>query len=343
MPARLAVLEAEHPTHEIVLDAYGFTRNLADEIEEAGVPLRRLETSDVTAACATLISLVGEDQLRHLGDPDLLRALDGAATRSYRDAWLWARRTSIADVTPLVAATNAAARRRRFPEDFETPSGEPEALHRTGPRPVADPGPAPPLSGRGAGSLVAAFCFTGGRSGLGRSRTCGVRYRPLNDPQRQAFPEPIETGICLFPASPSQRPVNADASSAAGCTPRRADRPSVCALELTRLDPGFSFDRRKYDTDRVGLVGQTLSQNAHDLRRNVFGRDGKTERWSTQLDWIVRARTSYHDSPRPLLLHKTAKAVNRTLQSFHPTVIGRKSQTPITQQSQLPGTRPHSM
>jgi hypothetical protein len=72
VPARLAVLEAEHPTHEIVLDAYGFTRNLADEIEEAGVPLRRLETSDVTAACATLISLVGEDQLRHLGDPDLL-------------------------------------------------------------------------------------------------------------------------------------------------------------------------------------------------------------------------------------------------------------------------------
>lgn len=108
-----------------------------------GVPLRRLETSDVTAACATLISLVGEDQLRHLGDPDLLRALDGAATRSYRDAWLWARRTSIADVTPLVAATNAAARRRRFPRglrDHQLVSRKhctvrPEAGRRPGPAP----------------------------------------------------------------------------------------------------------------------------------------------------------------------------------------------------------------
>jgi hypothetical protein len=70
-------LEARHETHEIVLDAYGFARNPADEIEEAGVPLRRLETSEATAACATLISLIGEDQLRHLDDPDLVRALEG--------------------------------------------------------------------------------------------------------------------------------------------------------------------------------------------------------------------------------------------------------------------------
>jgi hypothetical protein len=117
VPARLAVLEAQHETHEVVMDAYGFARNLADEIEEAGVPLRRLETSDATAACATLISLIGEDQLRHLGDPDLLRALEGASTRSYGDAWLWARRTSSADVTALVAATNALHAAAASPED----------------------------------------------------------------------------------------------------------------------------------------------------------------------------------------------------------------------------------
>jgi hypothetical protein len=119
VPARLAVLEAQHEVFEIVLDTYGFARNLADDIQEAGVPLRRFETSDATAACATLISLIGEDQLRHLGDPDLLRALEGAATRTYGDAWLWARRTSTADVTPLVAATNALHAAVGSPEDSE--------------------------------------------------------------------------------------------------------------------------------------------------------------------------------------------------------------------------------
>jgi len=67
-----------------------------------------------------LISLIGEDQLRHLGDPDILLALDGAATRSYGDAWLWARRTSTADVTPLVAATNALHAAVASPEDTES-------------------------------------------------------------------------------------------------------------------------------------------------------------------------------------------------------------------------------
>ena len=37
--------------------------------------------------------------------PERLRALDGAAIRFLPDAWLWARTTSTADVTPLVHDT----------------------------------------------------------------------------------------------------------------------------------------------------------------------------------------------------------------------------------------------
>jgi hypothetical protein len=45
------------------------------------------------------------------------RALEGAATRTYGDARLRARRTSTADVTPLVAATNALHAAGGSPED----------------------------------------------------------------------------------------------------------------------------------------------------------------------------------------------------------------------------------
>jgi hypothetical protein len=121
VPARLAQLDARHEPWEICIDPYGFAAPLADQIEAAGVRLRRLKAGDVTAACGTLLGLVTEAQLRHLGDPDLLKALQTASTRPLGDSWCWARRSSAADITTLVASTIAVWSAQGSPQDDEGP------------------------------------------------------------------------------------------------------------------------------------------------------------------------------------------------------------------------------
>ncbi len=58
--------------------------------------------------CGQFFDLVAEKQLRHLGQPELVAALSGAAKRDLGDgAWAWGRRVSSANIAPLVAATLA--------------------------------------------------------------------------------------------------------------------------------------------------------------------------------------------------------------------------------------------
>jgi phage terminase large subunit-like protein len=66
-----------------------------------------LDTGDVPAACEFWLKLVQESRLRHRGERELTIALDGAGQRKLGDGWAWSRRNSGADITPLVALTNA--------------------------------------------------------------------------------------------------------------------------------------------------------------------------------------------------------------------------------------------
>jgi hypothetical protein len=45
--------------------------------------------------------------LRHLGQPELTSAITGACSRTVGDAWLWDRKSSDVDISPLVAGTIA--------------------------------------------------------------------------------------------------------------------------------------------------------------------------------------------------------------------------------------------
>ncbi len=82
--------------------------SLMVDLEAAGVPVLEVSTADHAAACGRFFDRIHDQTLRHLGQLWLDDAVHGAARRPYGDAWLWARRQSAVDISPLVAATLAA-------------------------------------------------------------------------------------------------------------------------------------------------------------------------------------------------------------------------------------------
>lgn len=103
----------------IVVDARGPASSLLIQLEEEEItpPLdpdhpRRgdlfiMNTHDMESACGQFVDAVRHSSFRHLGDEVLRISVSGAATRDITDAWVWTRRKSTVDVSPLVAATMA--------------------------------------------------------------------------------------------------------------------------------------------------------------------------------------------------------------------------------------------
>lgn len=81
--------------------------SLEPDLIRAGVPLRPISTDEQSQASADFYDAVLAGTFAHLGDPLLTKAVDGAATRVYGDAWLWSRRKAGVDIAPLVAVTLA--------------------------------------------------------------------------------------------------------------------------------------------------------------------------------------------------------------------------------------------
>ena len=65
--------------------------------------------------------LVSEGTVRHLGSGELSEAIKGACTRSLADAWVWSRRSSGVDISPLVASTLALWACAGMPADMSDP------------------------------------------------------------------------------------------------------------------------------------------------------------------------------------------------------------------------------
>jgi hypothetical protein len=107
LPQRLRELRDEHSPTAIVCDGYGHTASMVSRIEDLGVRVEQLSTSEHAQACGRLVDLVQERRIRHLGSADIIGALRGARTRPLGDAWAWSRRSSEVDISPLVAATLA--------------------------------------------------------------------------------------------------------------------------------------------------------------------------------------------------------------------------------------------
>jgi hypothetical protein len=104
---RLAELYERHEVEEIVCDGFGPSVAIARRVDDAVVTVRRVHAGEYAEACGVFEDLVGERQLRHIGQDELTAAIRGARTRPLVDRWAWSRTKSVADVGPLIAATLA--------------------------------------------------------------------------------------------------------------------------------------------------------------------------------------------------------------------------------------------
>lgn len=104
----------------IWLDRNGPAGSLISDLDNLNVPLvNDVPVGDLAKACGQFYDACqptyAEDgvteliagKLAHLDDELLLATLDGAAKRPVSDAWVWARRASNIDISPLVAVTMA--------------------------------------------------------------------------------------------------------------------------------------------------------------------------------------------------------------------------------------------
>ncbi len=104
--ARLNELIAEHQPRWVVVDAKSPAAIVLPEL--AGANVRELSASDATAVFASFVSSCSDGVLVHREQPILTRALVGAVRRPLGDAFAWSRRNSGTDISPIVAASEAA-------------------------------------------------------------------------------------------------------------------------------------------------------------------------------------------------------------------------------------------
>lgn len=94
----------------VVLDPAGPAGGLVGDLEAVGVDVVLVSAREHAQACGWFADAVAGGGLRHLGQVELDSALSGAATRDVGDGlWLWSRRSSLVDISPLVGATLAAS------------------------------------------------------------------------------------------------------------------------------------------------------------------------------------------------------------------------------------------
>jgi phage terminase large subunit-like protein len=104
---RLAELIERHEPMAVVCDDHGPVASLVAELEQEGIGLLKVSAGEHAEACGLLLDVVHEERLRHRGGPLMASAVKGAATRPLADAWVWSRKNSNVDISPLVASTLA--------------------------------------------------------------------------------------------------------------------------------------------------------------------------------------------------------------------------------------------
>lgn len=105
--ARLVELQKRWEPADIILDPSGPAGSLIKELEDAGIEPRLVSGREMTQACGALYDAVVDGKLRHRGQTEVTRAVEGATTRPLGDAWAWNRKTPDVDISPLVAVTLA--------------------------------------------------------------------------------------------------------------------------------------------------------------------------------------------------------------------------------------------
>jgi len=106
LPARAAEVQARW-SGKVAIAVGSPAWSLEKDLIDAGVELLPASTVEHSQACGVLLDDITDGRLRHIGQSELDAAIGGADQRNYGDAWLWSRRTSSTDISPLVAVTLA--------------------------------------------------------------------------------------------------------------------------------------------------------------------------------------------------------------------------------------------
>lgn len=92
----------------VTVDSTGPAGALVGDLEAAGIGVRKVQGREFAAACGAFYDAVVERAVTIRRHPSLDAAVAAATRRTTGDAWTWARRSTTADISPLVAATLAA-------------------------------------------------------------------------------------------------------------------------------------------------------------------------------------------------------------------------------------------
>lgn len=104
--ARAKQLQDEHGG-VLAVAAGSPAASLLLDLGAAGVETLEVSTADHAMACGLFFDAVAQHDLHHLDQAELNVAVAGAAQKFYGDSWLWGRRLSQVDITPLVSVTLA--------------------------------------------------------------------------------------------------------------------------------------------------------------------------------------------------------------------------------------------
>lgn len=106
----------------VAVDMGGPAASFVPELERRGVTVIKAQTREVVEATAGFFDRVIEQRIKVRRHPALDTAVAAAAKRQVGDAWLWARKSTQADVCPLVGITlavwGASAAEEPVPEPF---------------------------------------------------------------------------------------------------------------------------------------------------------------------------------------------------------------------------------
>jgi phage terminase large subunit-like protein len=109
MVERIAAIAERNSVSSVACDPAGPAGGLLGGLQAKGIEVRLLGTREHTQACGALFDNIVNKRIRHLDQPVLNAAIDGADRRQVNDAWLWSRKGSNVDICPLVAVTLACA------------------------------------------------------------------------------------------------------------------------------------------------------------------------------------------------------------------------------------------
>lgn len=106
VPPRLTEILAKNPSSKVLIQPSSAAGSLIPDLPEQQV--HKATATEYAQACGAFYDLVIAGELAHLGQGELNESVRGARKKLSADAWVWDRRKSGLDISPLVAVTLAA-------------------------------------------------------------------------------------------------------------------------------------------------------------------------------------------------------------------------------------------